>query len=141
MNWGNWIFVSFILFVGLIATLVTISMRQDINLVAEDYYKQEIEYQDQIERLERTKALESVPDIAHDRTKRTLVITMNQEKVEQARIHFFRPSDASKDKEILLSNDLTHEVPVAGWEPGLWKVKLSWKADGKEFYSEKSIML
>jgi len=141
MNWGYRIFVSFVLFVGLIVTLVTISMRQDINLVAEDYYEQEIEYQDQIDRLKRTSELKVQPEIRLVKPENLVVIAMNQEKVEKGEALFFRPSDSTMDKLVTITNNASREISVAGWEPGLWKVKLSWQADGKEFYTEKTIFL
>ena len=44
MNWGTWIALSFVLFALFIGALVVVCVRQDINLVALDYYKQEIDY-------------------------------------------------------------------------------------------------
>ena len=63
MNWGTKIVFSFIAFAGLIITMVVISMRQDVSLVAKDYYVQEIAYQDQIDKIQNQKALESEPTI------------------------------------------------------------------------------
>ena len=140
MNWGNRIVLTFIIFIGLIVTLVTISMRQDINLVAEDYYKQEIEYQDQIDRLKRTSELNQQPEITLNRNQESLMIALNQSTIETGQITFFRPSDATKDRIVAIST-VDHEVSVAGWDRGLWKVKLQWVTDGKEYYTEKTITL
>ena len=63
MNWGKWIIVSFVLFAAFIGTLVTVCMRAEVSLVSKDYYKEELEFQKQIVRIENTSALESKPAI------------------------------------------------------------------------------
>ena len=141
MNWGYRIFFSFVVFMGLIITLVVISMRQDINLVAEDYYKQEIEYQAQIDRLKRTQDLPVQPEIHLVREENKVFISLNQENVEQGAVVFYRPSDANRDKLIDLGTTGEQVVSTAGWERGLWTVKLRWKSDGEEYYTEQNISL
>ncbi len=141
MSWGYRIVLSFVVFVGLIVTLVVISMNQDINLVAEDYYKQEIEYQDQIDRIKRTSNLEIQPEITLNRQEARVIITMNQQRIDEGQAVFFRPADATQDRIVKLTETGDQEVSVTGWDRGLWKVKLSWKSDGKEYYSEKIITL
>jgi hypothetical protein len=48
MNWGKRIILGMGLFMGFILTLVIIMMRQKIDLVEEDYYKKELNYDQQI---------------------------------------------------------------------------------------------
>ena len=48
MNWGNRIILGMGLFMGFILTMVVIMMRQKIDLVEEDYYKKELNYETQI---------------------------------------------------------------------------------------------
>ena len=64
MNWGNWIAVSFVCFALFIGTLVVICVRQDISLVAPDYYKQELNYQKQIDRNQNTMNFTVKPEIS-----------------------------------------------------------------------------
>ena len=49
MNFGSWITVAFVLFAGLIISLVVVCVRQDVSLVSADYYQQEIKYQSRID--------------------------------------------------------------------------------------------
>ena len=50
MNWGNGILLLLLVFIGLMVTLVTICVRQDdIHLVTENYYAEEIKYQEHID--------------------------------------------------------------------------------------------
>jgi hypothetical protein len=43
----------FILFAAFIGTLVTVCLRQDISLVSKDYYKEELQYENQLTRLKK----------------------------------------------------------------------------------------
>jgi hypothetical protein len=141
MNWGYRIVLAFVFFIALMVTLVTISMRQNIDLVAEDYYREEIEYQNQIDRMNRTNSLELEPSVIIDRINKKILLNLKQKEFNSARAVFFRPSDATQDKVIDLFEDGATSVSYSGWESGLWKVKLHWKQAGEEFYIEKKITL
>ncbi len=141
MNWGYKIAFSFIIFIGIIITMVVISMKQDVSLVADDYYKQEIAYQDQIDRMERTRNLENQPRIAVDRSSGVITVDVFDNDVESGEVLFFRPSDARKDKLVEFPGSGKLSIPVSGWESGLWKVKLRWTVAGSEYYLEEIINL
>ena len=49
MNWGNSIILTFVLFASFVIYLVVQTFRASTDLVAEDYYAQEINYQQKIE--------------------------------------------------------------------------------------------
>jgi hypothetical protein len=54
MNWGYKIAITFILFGALIIFMVVKSFQQNIDLVTDDYYQEELKYQQQIDKLENT---------------------------------------------------------------------------------------
>ena len=141
MNWGYSIALSFVLFIALIATLVTISMKQDIHLVAENYYEQEIEYQDQIERIRRTQSLVKQPEVYLDRENSSIRISLGQANVKEGQAVFFRPADATRDKVVRFPEADGKTLSVADWEKGLWKIKLTWTSGDEEFYMEQNITL
>ena len=58
MNWGKSIVLSFVLFAAFIVTLVTVCLRQDISLVSKEYYKEELQYENQLTRLKKCFAAE-----------------------------------------------------------------------------------
>ena len=64
MNWGKSIIAAFLFFALFIGVLVFICMKQEVSLVSKDYYKDEINYQQQIERLNNAEHLESKPTIS-----------------------------------------------------------------------------
>jgi hypothetical protein len=122
--------------------MVVISMNQDINLVSKDYYKQEIEYEDQIQRIRNTQALEEAPEITLDRMGLSIIISFPEGLVSEdlnGYVHLFRPSDSSLDKKYRLELDGSGSqiISISGHLKGLWKVKLLWGSKGSEYYLEK----
>ncbi|MEM6524493.1 MAG: FixH family protein [Bacteroidota bacterium] len=143
MNWGTRIVVTFIAFVGVIITMVVISMKQDIHLVAKDYYVQELAYQDQMDRISNSNELNELkPLVNYDAVNKRITLSTPDGKNLDGTIYFFRPSDARLDKkytiqlvngkQVFSSDDL---------DKGLWRVKVNWKDQDKEFYTEKVLIL
>ncbi|MDP2038234.1 MAG: FixH family protein, partial [Ignavibacteria bacterium] len=57
LNWGFGIAVTYILFVVVTLVMVFIFMNQDVSLETENYYSKGIEYQGQIDKINRTQSL------------------------------------------------------------------------------------
>jgi hypothetical protein len=142
MNWGKWIVVSFILFAVFIGVLVAVCVRQDINLVADDYYKQELDYQKQIERLNNAHALAVKPVISVANS--SLQISFKDfNRIKQGELTLFRPSDASADLkfEMKITADTIQSFDIRMSPKGMYKAQLKWSMDEKEYYFEETIYL
>ena len=140
MNWGKWIVVSFILFAGFIATLVTVCMKQDVSLVSKDYYSEELAYQDQILRMNNANELAEKPTI--QKTGSYLSIDFNQfNEIEDGKLTLFSPSDAKKDKSYVLnpSNEKQQLISIADVAKGMYKAQMKWAMNGKEYFIETVI--
>ena len=141
MNWGKGIVLAFIFFAIVIGSMVVISMKQDVNLVAPDYYKQEIAYQDQIERTENFNKLTVKPVLKKETSSVLLVdfpdkLTSNFKSGE---LILFRPSTSKLDKKIVIELDKNGQlrIPIDKMKKGVWRIKISWKgSDSIEYYNE-----
>lgn len=142
MNWGRWIIVSFLAFATFIGVLVVIAMRQDVNLVASDYYQQELQYQDQIERINNTSQLPVKPSFQIHEGNYLNIYFPNME-VEEGSVQLFRPSDSALDQRFTLrsASDSIQQFNVRPLDKGMYKVKLEWKMNGKEYYLEEIISI
>ena len=123
MNWGKSIVLSFILFAAFIGTLVTVCVRQDISLVSKDYYKEELQYENQLTRLKNVSQLSSKPVIKVLENK-TIQITFDRfNDMENGELRLFRPSDSSKDKKysIVPTSNATQEFPTTDLTPGMYR--------------------
>ena len=143
MNWGKSIVLSFILFAAFIGTLVTVCVREDISLVSKDYYKEELQYDKQLTRLKNVSQLESKPVIKVLENK-TIQITFDRfDDMEKGELKLFRPSDSSKDKKYSLvpTSNATQEFPTTDLTPGMYRAKMQWTMNGKEFFLEEVIFI
>ncbi|MEQ8928151.1 MAG: FixH family protein [Fulvivirga sp.] len=141
MNWGTKIVITFISFAAIIITMVVISMKQDISLVATDYYKQELAYQDQINRQQHALGLGDQVTFEFNQNEHKFFI--NSDLNTKGEIHFYRPSDAKKDRIIPfeITAGSTQFISTEGMDLGLWRVKLLWVEGEKEAYIEKTIII
>ncbi len=144
MSWGTKIFLSFVVFMGIIISLVVVSMRQDFYLVTDDYYKQEIEYQGQIDKMKNYKSLNEALAIQYEADKRVAMIQFPQKaQAQEGSIHFFRPSNGNFDFTVPVkaNGQGVQEINLNDKVPGLWKVKINWTVEGQSFYEEKTLVL
>ena len=142
MNWGKWIVVSFVLFAIFIGVLVTVCVRQDISLVANDYYKQELDYQKQIDRDKNAQELFVKPEISIERNE--LKISFKDfNKIQAGEVKLFRPSNAASDMLFRLerSEEPIQSFDLQAKEKGMYKAQMKWSMDGKEFYIEQTVYL
>ncbi len=142
MNWGKWIVVAFILFAGFIATLVTVCIREDVNLVSKDYYQEELAYQQQIARINNTSKLAHLP-VIQKRDDFIEVDFQHFSNIDNGVLHLFRPSDASMDKTFTLghSPETKQHFPVADLKKGMYRARMQWAMEGKEYFIEQVINL
>ena len=146
MNWGWKIVVVYSLFVIMTLSMVFYFMSQDVDLVAEDYYKQEIEYQEQMDKISNAKLLKQPVGFEYSAEKRAISINFPQEhfnKGIEGNIHFYRPSNADEDRNFKILPEPTGEqkIGVGSLSSGLWKVKISWTCSGTDYYDERVITL
>ncbi|HCM76236.1 MAG TPA: hypothetical protein DIS90_07630 [Cytophagales bacterium] len=142
MNFGKWIVVAFVVFTLFIGTLVTICVREDINLVRPDYYQEELVHQNKMTFIQNTKTLASLPDISVSGNVLTVSFA-DYDQLEKGELLLLRPSDMKLDRKFRLSATSKHmqQFPLEVWSKGLYRASMQWTMGGKEFYYEKLIVL
>lgn len=143
MNWGKSIVLVFVGFALFIGTLVTVCMKQEMSLVSADYYQQELDYQNQIDRIENTSALKVRPSItiAHDSLK---LVYNNLNLVTSGTLKLTRASSARHDVSFAISRgENTDKItfPLSNLPRGRYKGSFEWVMDGKEYYVDQPIDL
>lgn len=142
MNFGKWIVVAYVLFGAFIGTLVTVCVKQDVNLVSKSYYKDELGYQDQIIRINNTLALSKKPTIVN--TGKSVEVAFDSDlTINKGELKLFCPSDPDMDKAftLSLSSDNMQSFDVNSVKSGMYKARLLWTMNGKEYFVEKVIYL
>ena len=146
MSWGWKIVIVYVGFVIMTLSMVFYFMGHKVELVEDDYYKQEIEYQSRIDKINNANQLREPLVMDLQRNEGLLSFKFPKEQVTagiEGNVVLYRPSNAQEDKELAISVDSEggQQVSVAGMSKGLWKIKISWSAAGKEYYDEKTITL
>lgn len=142
MNWGHNIIVAFTLFAGFIGYLAYKSFQQNVDLVAEDYYLQEIQYQDQIEKIKNTKAARQVVTFSQENNN-LIVQFPNGANAVNGTIILFCPSDARFDQNvaIALNDQLQQVIPTDQVVKGYYRVKVDWKSGEQAYFTEESVYI
>ncbi|MGZ5245597.1 MAG: FixH family protein [Flavitalea sp.] len=144
LNWGHKIIFVFLAFVTLMVTLVYKSVKTDFDLVSKEYYKDELAYQNVIDATSNAYKLSSGMKV--DLTESQVVITLPEEmkgKSIKGAVHFYCPIQADNDRKVNLEPDLNGIVAFNKTEfiTAPYTVKVTWEADGINYYSEEKILI
>jgi len=145
INWGTGIVLAFIGFISFIMFFVirmNTDNKLDHDLVTENYYKAELEYQNDINKEENSKNLAS--DISWKKTSEGLVIMFPKElKSEniEGKVFLYRPSNKQLDFEtsISLSNKYLL-IPDKSLVDGRWNIKIDWQYNGKSYLFKETLI-
>jgi hypothetical protein len=141
MNFGKWIVVAFVLFALFIGTLVVVCVRQDISLVSQDYYKDELVYQDQVSRISNTLALADKPKITKVNSV-TLRVSFAQ-PVAHGELKLFCPSNPKMDKNFIIASSENNSqlFDLQFLQKGMYRAKIFWTMNKKEYFYEEVISI
>jgi len=144
MSWGYKITFLYLGFVAMILTMVVMSIRQDIDLVTENYYEKEQDYMVQVQNSLNSTSLDIPLQIDYQSKDKALQFQFPKEfSAIEGTIQFYRPSDAKKDfqVEIEMDSNYLQLMDVRELTAGLWKIKVNWSADGRAFFDEKEVVI
>jgi len=144
--WALGISILIALFIIGTVILVIVISSEHYSLVEEDYYEEELVYQEQIDRLKRTQALEDKPAISFDQSSVSCTLLFPDSTTGsdvRGKIHFFRVSDSRHDfsRDIHLDESGREQYDMRDRESGQWIVKLSWGENGEGYYLEERIFI
>ena len=144
MSWGVKITMLYAGFVLFIATMVSMSISQKVDLVSEDYYEQELQFQDKINLFDRTQALSNQLSWQVQKDELTLDFPAQfRGKQTSGKVFFFRPSDAVLDKSMKIQADTltTKSISIKTLKKGLYKIQINWEVENIQYYNEGFIQI
>jgi hypothetical protein len=142
INWGTSIVIAIISFMTFILYLViTMTTNQEFShdLVTEEYYKQELTFQDQLDREENSKNL--VTNIVVEKLDEGMLVSFPADldlSAIKGSIFMYRPSNKEQDFSIPL-NLSTHQFLIPGeqLESGRWNIEINWAYQSDSYYFKK----
>lgn len=140
MNWGKGIIVALALFVGFILFLVITLMRQDVDLVSEDYYKQEIDYEARIQK--EQNGLNSAAKIKIVDQKSFVIIQLPDSiALTNVLVNLKRPNDEKLDKSFKIEGTKTFMLPKASLEKGKYDLTIEYTMNKKDCLLQQKIII
>lgn len=145
INWGVGIVIAFVLFIGFIMFFVikmNTSSKYDHDLVTEEYYKEELEYQKNIDK--ETNARKLLTDVKWEKTAEGLQIVFPSEleyKDIKGKVFLYRPSNKHLDLKvpISLSNHYLL-IPDNRLLDGRWNIYVDWQYKGTDYLFKEEII-
>ncbi len=146
INWGTGIVIAFILFISFILFFIIKASTQDkynYDLVSEEYYKDELNYQSEIDKLNNTKALNI--KITINKTKKGIEIkfpaTYITENID-GNVSLYRPSNRRLDFDtpFIVSKRTSLLIPDNKLVGGRWDIKISWTKNNKKYLYKKEFI-
>ncbi|WP_242132217.1 FixH family protein [Aestuariivivens marinum] len=144
LNWGTGIVLAFIVFISFIMYFIitmNVNDKYDHDLVTEDYYGEELVYQNDIEKLKNSKKL--TENIGYEKTAEGLKIVFPKNleyKKITGKVFLYRPSNKQLDFESIISLSNPYLlIPNNRLVDGRWNIKIDWQYNGISYLYKKSI--
>ncbi|MBK9192893.1 MAG: FixH family protein [Crocinitomicaceae bacterium] len=141
MNWGKSITIFMVLFMGFILSMVYYAFTKNADLVEENYYENELNYdQHKINRENYTgltdqASIQTVPDGVQ------IYVPATETPVKNGSIYFYRPDEKKLDRNYELSLDEKNLqlLPYSDFKEGYYDVRIEWSDAQKSYLFENNI--
>jgi hypothetical protein len=137
--------VAITIFIGaLIAGVIAFAVfafHHRVDLVAPDYYDQEIRYQQHIDGSRRALRLTGGPITKLE--GRTARLAIPNHSGATGTVQLYRPSDARLDQTLTLNLDAEgrQELDLSKLTPGPWRIRITWVVSNETFIVESLSVL
>ncbi len=143
MNWGKGLALSLIAFAVMMAAFGIASARRAETLVSDEYYVEELRYQERIDAQSRARALSAAVSIAiHDNRVHLRFPEELIGKRITGKLVLLRPNDARADRTlpIMADADGTFASESLDLWPGRYDASLEWQADGIAYHTAEKLV-
>lgn len=130
MNWGKSIVLAYVLFFVFIAIIVMKAMREDISLVSDHYYDDELKYESTIIAKRNFNNLIDKP--VYYLNNNVFTIDFNIE-IDSATISFYKPDNKKNDFKAITKQQIS-SYNFKQKPSGLWKVKTTFYSNNNVYY-------
>ncbi len=139
MNWGKGIVIGMATFMGFIIFLVVGLMTNRVDLESEDYYKREINYQQEIVAQENANKLDAKIEIISN--EEFVIVKVPEGEFTKIEMHLARPNDQKMDKLFKIEGTKSFLINKKDLQKGLYTVELSYMVDNKPCLQKESVTI
>ena len=144
ISWGVGITITIIVFTLITLSFVYLSFGEDVNLVRDNYYEAELNFNQKRETQKRTDELTEklLIDLSNNNIEFVFPSMFTTSSIN-GEILLYRPSDRELDinMQINVDSSNTMNFPTQKLNSGLWKIQVEWNADSLSYFNEKIIMV
>jgi nitrogen fixation protein FixH len=120
--------------------------RHPADLIAADYYEQEMQYQRQLDRLHNTQARASTASVTYEPATRQIAVALPADQANTGAtgtIQLYRPSSLNLDRQLELAPGPTglQTIDATGLLPGLWRVRVSWTVNHQDYFMDRRVVI
>ena len=139
MNWGKGIVLAFICFATFIGYMVTRAFQEEFDLVTENHYAREINFQEKLVKLANTASsgmsVKIKQELAH-------ILIEFPDKSAEGTIEFYHPSREIFDKTFAIDlKDGAQRIAKTELISGNYRVNINWQVKGQDFLQESKIFI
>ena len=142
MNWGHKITIVIIVFLVGMLGMVFIALRQNNEMIDDEYYKKELAYQQVIDAKKNLLKI-SENNIVNQNAREVIFILPvgTFEKFEEGHIELLRPDNQLKDVHMTMQfvGRDKYVIPKTDLLSGAYKARISWKNNGTPYYKEETV--
>jgi nitrogen fixation protein FixH len=115
--------------------------KYDNELVVEEYYKQELKFENKMEKEQNASTMIEKVSINTTAEGINIIFPSNLDvKLIKGKVSLYRPSNLKLDFEVPISLSGPHLlIPKSSLVGGRWDISIDWTYDGKEFLNKKTI--
>ena len=133
---------AFVIFILSFVYKVMFMPQYDHHLVSEDYYKEELHYQEEIDKMNNGLTLKQ--NVSIEKSEEGVLIVFPEEfnyKEISGTIFFQRMSNSKIDFERAIDLD-SHRYMIEDKDlvDGRWDIRIAWKVNGKDYLLKKKII-
>jgi len=142
-NWGTGIAIFYISFVIAMLFFVFWTTGNNRDLVTDDYYAEELVYQDVIDSKARAEELVGKVEINSEKGRIEIRLPEGMtDKFIKGELFLYRQADKRMDTRLQFEGQkIDYSFQSERIVIGKWTVKLSWTSDGKDYYYEDKIWI
>jgi len=122
----------------MIIGLVYLTFQQNVDLVTENYYAEELVYQQRINAIN----VASQTQVNWQQQNEELLVSFpSNQFISSATVHLFRPANQIYDRVVEVEGTTEASVSVAELPSGYYRLKMEWISEGITYYKEEQIYL
>lgn len=149
VGWNPWPIAITIFFSIAITSCVGFVMfcsRHPADLVAADYYEQEVRYQGQIDRVQRAQQRAQLASVAYNPTSKQITISLPADAPltnVAGTVTLYRPAAMNQDRTFRFEPGANgvQTLDASGLLTGLWKVRVSWTMGQEDYFLDQKLVI